>query len=149
MAPIVTTVDVARPPDEVFSYATDPSRFVEWQSNVVGGEMDGAGSTRVGSRCLTIRRIGFVERRVTAEVTHLDPPRSWGVHGVDGPIRAIVNVSVDPLDGSTRSRLTIAIDFEGHGIGRLLVPLAVRREARKEMPTNLRRLKERLESLDR
>lgn len=38
------------------------------------------------------------------------------------------------------------MDFEGHGIGKVLVPLVVRREARKEMPTNLRNLKERLDS---
>jgi len=35
--------------------------------------------------------------------------------------------------------------FEGHGIGKLLVPLVVEREARKEMPVNLSALKERLE----
>jgi hypothetical protein len=37
------------------------------------------------------------------------------------------------------------VDFTGHGIGKLLVPLVVRREARKEMPANLARLKDRLE----
>jgi len=40
--------------------------------------------------------------------------------------------------------LTVAVDFEGHGIGKVLVPL-VRREARKEMPANLAALKQRLE----
>jgi hypothetical protein len=38
------------------------------------------------------------------------------------------------------------LDFEGHGIGRILVPLAVRRQARKEMAENVRRLKQRLEA---
>ena len=42
--------------------------------------------------------------------------------------------------------MTIDLDFEGHGIGKLLVPLVVRRQAQKELPTNLRNLKERLES---
>ena len=41
--------------------------------------------------------------------------------------------------------MTIEVDFEGHGIGKLLVPLVVRRQAAKEMPTNLQTLKERLE----
>ena len=27
MPPIVSSIDIARPPDEVFAYATDPSRF--------------------------------------------------------------------------------------------------------------------------
>jgi len=29
------------------------------------------------------------------------------------------------------------VDFTGHGIGKVLVPLMVRREARKEMPENM------------
>jgi hypothetical protein len=37
------------------------------------------------------------------------------------------------------------VDFAGHGIGKLLVPLVVRRQARKEMPANVARLKRRLE----
>jgi hypothetical protein len=60
------------------------------------------------------------------------------VHGIDGPIRAIVDVTVEPIDASARSRVTIAVDFEGHGIGKLLVPLVVRRQAHNEMPANCR-----------
>lgn len=67
------------------------------------------------------------------------------MRGIDGPIRAIVNVTVEPINGSPQSRVTIALDFDGHGIGKLLVPLVVRRQARNEMPANLQRLKERLE----
>lgn len=68
-----------------------------------------------------------------------------GVRGIDGPIRAAVDVTVQPVTDA-RSRLTIAVDFEGHGIGKVLVPLVVRREARKEMPANLAALKRRLET---
>ena len=42
----------------------------------------------VGARCVTTRRIGFVDRPVTSEITRIDPPRRWGIKGVDGPIRA-------------------------------------------------------------
>ncbi len=67
------------------------------------------------------------------------------MRGIDGPIRAIVDLTVEPLTAH-RSRLSIAVDYEGHGIGKLLVPLVVRREARTEMPANLAALKQRLES---
>ena len=40
--------------------------------------------------------------------------------------------------------MTIELDFEGHGIGKPLVP-AVRRQARKAAPRSYRNLKERLE----
>jgi hypothetical protein len=42
--------------------------------------------------------------------------------------------------------VTIELDFEGRGIGKLLVALVVRRQARNEMPANCRRLKQRLET---
>jgi uncharacterized protein YndB with AHSA1/START domain len=146
MAPIEVSIDIARPQDEVFAYVTDPSRFAEWQAGVVGGHMEDGDATRVGSKCMTTQRIGGAEREVTSQVTRLDPARGWSVHGIDGPIRAIVNVTVEPRNGNPRSRVTIALDFEGHGIGKLLVPLVVRRQARNEMPANIQRLKERLEA---
>jgi hypothetical protein len=68
------------------------------------------------------------------------------VRGVDGPIRVSVDVAVDPIDGGRAARLTISIDFRGRGIGKLLVPLAIRPQARREMPANLERLKNRVES---
>lgn len=146
MAPLVSTIEIARPRDEVFSYVTDPTTFAEWQEGVVGGSIEGGKTPAVGSKCITTRRIGGSERPSTSEITKLDPPTSWAVHGIDGPIRATVNVSVEPLHASDQSRVTIELEFEGHGIGKLLVPLVVRRQARNEMPTNLRRLKERLEA---
>src|SRR5882724_10836465 len=144
MAPVTTTIDVDRPAAEVFAYATDPTRFHEWQQGVVDGHMDQAGPPSVGARCMTTRRIGGANRASTSQLTHIDPPKSWGVRGIDGPIRAIVDLTVEPVTAE-RSRLTIAVDFVGHGIGKLLVPLVVRRQAGKEMPSNLATLKRRLE----
>jgi hypothetical protein len=57
-----------------------------------------------------------------------------------------VAVTVEPLGDGSRSRLTIELDFTRHGIGRLLVPLVVRRQAAKEMPQNMARLKQSLEA---
>ena len=67
------------------------------------------------------------------------------MRGTDGPVRAAVEVLVEPVAGS-RSRLTISVDFTGHGIGKILVPLMVRREARKEMPGNMAALKQKIEA---
>jgi hypothetical protein len=39
------------------------------------------------------------------------------------------------------------VDFAGHGVGRVLVPLVVRREAAKEMPANMATLKQRMEGV--
>ena len=148
MPPVVTSAEIGRPAEEVFAYATDPARFKEWQKGVVDGHMDGpadgTGIPAVGARCVTTRRIGGAARPSTSELVQIDPPRTWGVRGTDGPIRAAVDVLVEPVTGS-RSRLTISVDFTGHGIGKILVPLMVRREARKEMPANMAALKHKME----
>jgi hypothetical protein len=144
MPPITVSTEVDRPAQDVFTYAIDPTRFHEWQQGVIDGHMDQPGTPAVGARCRTTRRIGGANRPSTSEVVHINPPTTWCVRGIDGPIRAIVDVTVEPLTGH-RSRVTIAVDFEGHGIGKLLVPLIVRREAAKEMPANLATLKQRLE----
>jgi uncharacterized protein YndB with AHSA1/START domain len=145
MSPIIATAEVDRPAAEVFAYATDPTRFREWQAGLIDGRMDHPGPPQVGTKCLTTRRIGGANRAVTSELTHIEAPRTWGVRGIDGPIRATVDLKVDPLT-ETRSRLTITVDFEGHGIGKLLVPLLVRRQAHKEMPANVANLKRHIES---
>ena len=106
MAPIVASVEVERPARDVFDYATDPSRFSEWQKGVVDGPMDGNGEPRVGDRCLTTRRIGFADRPVTSVVVTYEPPCRWGVRGVDGPIRAVVDVTVEPR-AETRALITM------------------------------------------
>lgn len=145
MPPIVTSAEVARPADEVFAYVTDPAGFPDWQEGVVSGHMDGA-ATRVGSRCTTVRRIGGSQREVMTEITEYEPPHRWADRGVEGPIRAVVAVTVEPLSDGSRSRVTIELDFTGHGIGKVLVPLVVRRQAAREMPGNMTRLKQRLEA---
>lgn len=142
MAPVISTIEVARAPEEAFAYVTDPRTFPEWQQGVTRGQMDGP-TTHVGSRCTTVRKIGGREREVTTEITEFEPPRRWADRGIGGPIRAIVAVTVQPLpDGS---RVTISVDFTGHGIGKLLVPLLVRPQAAREMPANMSRLQQRLE----
>ncbi len=145
MAPIVASAEVTRPPEETFAYVIDPSAMSEWQQGVVRGHLD-TPTTRVGSKCTTTRRIGGRDREVITEITAYDPPRRWADRGISGPIRAIVAVTVEPLADSSRSRVTIEVDFTGHGIGKLLVPLIVRRQAASEMPGNMKRLKQRLEA---
>ena len=145
MSPITVTTDVNRSAEHVFAYATDASRFKEWQEGVVEGHMESCGAVVPGTRCVTTRRIGGATRPATSEVTRINPPRTWGVRGIEGPIRATVDLTVEPLTPAS-SRLTISVDFAGHGIGRVLVPLIVRRQAQKEMPANVARLKQRVES---
>ncbi len=144
MTVIETSVEIARPPGEVFAYVTDPSRFGEWQAGVISGHIEGNGVSAVGATCVTTRRLGGAKRTVTSQITAIDPPATWAIRGLDGPIRAAVKVSVEPRQEGQQSHLTIRLDFSGHGIGKMLLPL-VARQARSEVPHSCRRLKHRLE----
>jgi uncharacterized protein YndB with AHSA1/START domain len=146
MAAIVESIEISRRPEDVYAYVTDPSRFTEWQESVVSAHLEGGGPPALGSRVTQTRRIGRAERTMTMEVTEHSPPRLWAFRGIDGPVRAVGKGTIEPLEDGARSRLTIELDFEGNGIGKLLVPLLVRRQARRELPRNQQKLKERLES---
>ncbi len=145
MAAIVESIEISRRPEDVFSYVTDPSRLPEWQESVVSVRREDDAPLAVGSRAVVTRRVGRREWAMTAEVSELNPSRSWRVRGVDGPVRGMVKGTIEPLDNGERSRVTIALEFEAHGVGKLLVPLVVRRQARREMPRNEEKLKELLE----
>ncbi len=140
MAAIVNSIDIDRPADEVFGYASDPARFPEWQRDVVSVRAEGR---EVGSRFTTVRKVGGRERSMTQEIAENEPPRFWAAHGVDGPIRPNASIAVEPL-GAERCRVTFSLDFEGRGIGTALVPM-VRRIAAKFAPTSHQRMKELLE----
>lgn len=145
MAPIRETIEIARRPEEVFVYLDDLARHGEWQEQVVSVRMLTDGPTRVGSRASEVRRVGGREQTVTYEVTEHDPPQRFGFRGVDGPIRPRGQGTLEPIGDGSRTRLTLELDFEGHGLaGKVLLPL-VRAQARKQVPKDQQRLQERLE----
>ena len=145
MPPIVASVEIARTPEDVFGYVTDFSHLPLWQESIVRVDSDDA-PTQVGTRVVVIRRVGRREMESVGEVDEFQPPTRWGMRGVDGQVRGDVTGTIEPLDYGTRSRVTLSLELKGYGIGKLLLPLFVQRQAKKEMPLNAQRLKERLES---
>ena len=99
MPPITTSTEVDRPAEDVFAYATDPTRFHEWQNGVVDGPHGPAaaspavGATRASPPGASAAPTGRAPPRSFTS-TH---PRTWGVRGIDGPIRATVDLTVEPL----------------------------------------------------
>jgi uncharacterized membrane protein len=143
MAAITETIEIARPPEEVFAYVDDLSRHGEWQESIQSTKVETDGPTRVGTRASDVRKTPGGEREIAYEVTEHDPPRRSAFRGVSGPVRPVGGIRLEPSGAGTR--YTLELDFEGHGLGILLKPL-VMRSARKQVPGDLRRLKERLES---
>jgi uncharacterized membrane protein len=146
MAPISESIEIDRRPEDVFAYLDDVERHGEWQEQIVGVEPQDDGPLRVGSRVTETRRVPGGDRTMTYEVTEHDPPRESSFRVLDGPIRAEGTISIEPIGEGSRSKLTITIDFKGHGIaGKVLLPVA-KTQARKQIPKDQARMKELLES---
>jgi uncharacterized protein YndB with AHSA1/START domain len=145
MAPLTHTVEIARSPEEVFAYVTDPTKFAEWQDAVVHAAPKSSTPFGEGSQISLTRKVGKREQTMTSELTEYAPPRSYAFRVVDGPVRARGRGTFEPLDDGRRTRFTFELDFDGHGIGKVLVPLIVRRQAQKELPESHANLKRKLE----
>jgi carbon monoxide dehydrogenase subunit G len=141
MQPIVSTIEIARPPDEVFAFATDPTRFPEWQKDVVSVEMEGQG---IGAQFTTTRQIGPAKQTIVQKITQSDPPRHWAARGIGGYILANGTITVESLDEGRRSRVTFSLDFDARGPARAFLPM-VRAMTRSAAPKSYRHLKELLE----
>ena len=144
MTAIIESIEIVRRPEDVFAYIDDLASHGEWQEQVVSAHVAPEGETKVGTRSTEKRRMGKREQTMTYEVTEHDPPSSFAFRGIDGPIRAIGRATLEPLDDGARTRVTLNLDFEGHGMGKLMLPI-VRNQARKQVPKDQQHLKERLE----
>src|SRR6476646_4580362 len=139
------SIEISRSPEDVFAYIDDLATHGEWQEQVVSAKVDGEGPIRVGTRSTETRKIGGREQQMTYEVTEHSPPQVFAFRGVDGSVRAVGRATIEPLDDGARSRVTLELDFEGHGMGKVMLPL-VRNQAGKQVPKDQARLKQRLEA---
>ena len=131
-----TSIDIDRPAEQVYAYVTDPTQFHEWQQGVVSGGLKEPGPAASAPTA----------RWCAASAAPTDPPHRCDQARPTHDLGRARHRRTDPRPGRGRpfrpsmrpaSRVTIDVDFEGHGIGKVLVPLVVRRQAAKEMPANL------------
>jgi uncharacterized membrane protein len=140
---IKSSIEIDRSAEDVFAYLDQLDRHSEWQTSLVSAKIEGDGPVGTGTRVAEQRK-GPGNPKYTYEVTAHDPPRTSSFRGLDGPIRPVGTVTVEPL-GESRSRATVELELEGHGIGMLIAPFA-RMQARKQVPKDQQKLKELLES---
>jgi uncharacterized membrane protein len=138
------SVEINRSAEEVFAYHDELERHNEWQRSLLSTRVQTDGPTRVGTRAVERRKVPGGARSIPYEVTEHDPPYKASIRGTAGPIRPIASVTVDPL-GESSSRMTLELELEGRGIGKLVAILA-RRQAASEVPEAHAKFKEVLES---
>src|SRR3954469_10020007 len=125
MLRVEETFTVGRSPEAVFDYLSDPARLVEWKTARRPGEPMTAGPLRAGTRIRerTKPPVGKEFEQVV-EFAEFDPPRRFGTHIVEGPVK------VDGLWTFTAEGDGTRVDFAAWGPLpgplRLLAPVARR-----------------------
>ncbi len=145
MSKIVESIEIARSPEDVFAYLDQLERQVEWQKSIISSTRETEGPVRLGTRATDVRRVPGGKQAVSYEITEYDPPRRFSFNGVNGPVRPVGTVTIEPV-GEGRSRLTLEMDLQGHGLRGLIGAPMARSQGRKQIPQDQHRLKERLES---
>jgi uncharacterized membrane protein len=140
MIPITSSIEIDRPPDEVFAYVDDLERHIEWQDAIISARKEPSGPTSIGTRNTELRRIPGGPREIVSEIVEHDPPRRIVARGLNGPIRATITMTVAAIENGARSKLTFELALKGIGIGRLFAVFAGR-SARKQVPRDLKKLK--------
>lgn len=124
------TFTVARPPEVVFDYLTDPAHLAEWQTTKTSVEQLTDGPPGLGTRVRErTKPPGSREFEQVVEFTEFDRPRRVHVHIVEGPQPIDGTWSFEPDGPGTR--VHFAADGKLRGPVRVLGPLAARVLARQ------------------
>lgn len=141
MKPIVTSVEIDHPIDEVFTYLSDLDNAPEWSAGLVEVRHDG--DLRPGATGTDVRTMGRKQVDMPWTVTLFDPPRHM-VFTYGGPFPATAAFILEETQTSG-TRLTCRTDMRLPGLYRLVGPL-ISREARKVDEIQFARAKAILES---
>jgi carbon monoxide dehydrogenase subunit G len=127
------TIEIARTPEDVFSYLTDVSNLPAWQAGV-------RSATLHDGRIEESRSLLGREFETTVEIVEQEEPRLFTLRALDGPVDLTVRHELEPADGGTRMTVTAEGEVPGFAAGLLV------RAAEKQLRKDFVRLKEILES---
>ena len=139
-----TEQTIARPAQEVWSYAADLPRHPDWMAVTDARVLQGDG-TQVGARGRERLRIGPFQWDVEFEVAEAEPGRRIVWRSVAGaPLHGDVALDLVPV-GPDSTQATYGAEMRVTGLWRLLTPL-IAMEGRAGQARELRHLKENVEA---
>jgi uncharacterized protein YndB with AHSA1/START domain len=132
---VVTEIDIARPRDDVYRYASDPANAPEWYANIARAEWRTEPPLALGSRFAFVA--SFLRRRLayTYKVRELVPGEKLVMSTVEGPfaMETTYKWSDAPSSGT---RMVLRNRGEPSGFSRIAAPMiaaAMRRANRKDL----------------
>jgi hypothetical protein len=136
------TVEIRRPPEEVFAFVTDPSGYPRWQPSLLSVEPDTPGPLQLGSEATEVRRFLGRELETTWTCVEHRPCTRTAIECADGPVPFRGTFELEASRAGTR--FTWIVELSGPA-ARLAGPLAGR-ATRRELAANAGHLKRLLEA---
>ncbi len=138
------SVEIDRPPEEVFAYVANPENLPEWSSLVLEVRKDAEGQLKEGERFGVVAK--FLGRRFETpfEVSAHEPPRQHSDRSTGGPFEQEYIYTLEPTGGGG-TRLTHVAEAEPGGFFKLVGPL-LERAGSRQFKADLQSLKDLLES---
>ena len=141
MIRIEHSLEISRPPEEVFALLVDLDRLPDWQSSAIEARADEP--LALGSLVHEKRRFLGRELADELEVVAFDPPRRLVLRSQGGPVKLTIDHELQPNGGGTR--LTVVASGKPGGLMKFAGPM-IERTAREEIRADFARLKELLET---
>ena len=140
MIDLATTVEIARPVDEVFAFVADHTNAPQWQQGLQEVRRLTDGPLGVGSQHEFVRRFAGREVATRNRFVAFEAGRYVRFEIPEGWLTGHASYLTEPSRGGTR--LTSRMEFHAHGLAAILEPLLSRILARDS-----RRDEQRLKSL--
>src|SRR5690242_6806994 len=140
MLKVELTIEISRPPEDVFAYLSDVETLPRWQKSLLEARADGP--FEQGTRIVEKRSLFGRQAETELEVTALEPPRRLTLKTIRGPVELEVDHQLEPNGTGTTLHVTAA--GKAKGALRFAGP-AVAAGARQELKGDLERLKALLE----
>ena len=142
MSSYTHTVEIRRPPEEVFAFVTDPAGYPRWQASLVSVEPHGRGPLRLGSEATEVRRFLGRELETTWTCVEHRPCTRSTIECAEGPVPFRGTFELEQSRAGTH--FTWTVELSGPA-ARLAGPLAGR-ATRRELEANAGQLKALLEA---
>jgi len=126
------TIEIARTPEDVFAYLTEPSNLPAWQAGVKN-------ATLRDGRIQESRSLLGRELHTTLEIVEREEHRLFTLRALDSPVPFTVRHELEPAGAGTRLTVTAEGDIPGFAAG------LVARRAERQFRKDFERLKQILE----
>jgi len=140
---IEESVEINRPPEQVFEYVANPENLPEWTGTVIETRKDTPRPLLEGSTFTSVGK--FLGRKIESpfEITGHEFPRHHSHKSTGGPLPTEWTLTFEEVAG--RTRYTQVAEGEPGGFFGLVGPL-LERVGRRQLRTDLENLKDLLEA---